>query len=183
MNLPDSSKPGKKKAEVLEKLTGTEIYSIISNTVYSKTTAIRNEWKELSRPYGEYSPAYPGRNRDITATIGQTPETRKGSSTKNEEIQRKIRWIEQLEQINQSKSRPRPPFRMPKSTSRSTSPVSLVTADGSIESSRLFFGLKNECTTHLVSQTELLRQTEQALSDLNEKPRKPFNRWNGKNHW
>ena len=56
------------------------------------------------RPYGEYSPAYPGRNRDITATIGQTPETRKGSSTKNEEIQRKIRWIEQLEQINQSKS-------------------------------------------------------------------------------
>ena len=39
----------------------------------------------------------------------------------------------------------------------------------SIESSRLFWIEKNECTTHLVSQTELLRQTEQALSDLNEK--------------
>ena len=40
------------KAEVLEKLTGTEIYSVISNTVYSKTTAIRNEWKELSARMG-----------------------------------------------------------------------------------------------------------------------------------
>lgn len=75
----------------------------------------------------------------------------------------------QLEQINQSKRKPRPPFRMPKSTSRSTSPVSLVTADGKHRKRRLFWIEKNECTTHLVSQTELLRQTEQALSDLNEK--------------
>ncbi len=53
MNLPDSSKPGKKKRpKYSKKLTGTEIYSVISNTVYSKTTAIRNEWKELSARMG-----------------------------------------------------------------------------------------------------------------------------------
>lgn len=131
MNLPDSSKARKEeKAEVLEKLTGTEIYSVISNTVYSKTTAIRNEWKELSARMGNIRLLTQEEIETLQQQSAKLLKHEKALQQKNEEIQRKIRWIEQLEQINNLNRKPRPPFRMPKSTSRSTSPVSLVTADG-----------------------------------------------------
>lgn len=36
------------KAEVLEKLTGTEIYSVISNTIYTKNATAKTDWKLTS---------------------------------------------------------------------------------------------------------------------------------------
>ena len=158
------------KAEVLEKLTGTEIYSVISNTVYSKTTAIRNEWKELSARMGNIRLLTQEEIETLQQQSAKLLKHEKALQQKNEEIQRKIRWIEQLEQINQSKSEAQATLSDAQKVQAEAQAQSVwLQQMESIESSRLFWIEKNECTTHLVSQTELLRQTEQALSDLNEK--------------
>ena len=158
------------KAEVLEKLTGTEIYSVISNTVYSKTTAIRNEWKELSARMGNIRLLTQEEIETLQQQSAKLLKHEKALQQKNEEIQRKIRWIEQLEQINQSKSEAQATLSDTQKVQAEAQAQSVwLQQMESIESSRLFWIEKNECTTHLVSQTELLRQTEQALSDLNEK--------------
>ena len=158
------------KAEVLEKLTGTEIYSVISNTVYSKTTAIRNEWKELSARMGNIRLLTQEEIETLQQQSAKLLKHEKALQQKNEEIHRKIRWIEQLEQINQSKSEAQATLSDAQKVQAEAQAQSVwLQQMESIESSRLFWIEKNECTTHLVSQTELLRQTEQALSDLNEK--------------
>lgn len=64
---------------------------------------------------------------------------------------RKIRWIEQLEQINQSKSEAQATLSDAQKVQAEAQAQSVwLQQMESIESSRLFWIEKNECTTHLV---------------------------------
>lgn len=158
------------KAEVLEKLTGTEIYSVISNMVYTKTTAIRNEWKELSARMGNIRLLPQEELEILQQQLAELLKSEKILQQKNEEIKYKIHWIEQLEQINLSKLKAQRLLSNAKKTQAETQDQAVwLQQIESVEGCRSFWIEKNEYTTHLVKQTELLQQTEQTLSDLNEK--------------
>lgn len=91
------------KADVLEKLTGTEIYSVISNLVYTKTAALRTEWKELDNRLQNLQllPA------EEVARLQQEAEAQSASEQslqqQNEELLTRLKWHEQAETLKRSR--------------------------------------------------------------------------------
>ncbi|MDE7074825.1 MAG: AAA family ATPase, partial [Odoribacter sp.] len=91
------------KADVLEKLTGTEIYSVISNLVYTKTAALRTEWKELDNRLQNLQllPA-----EEVTR-LQQEAEAQSASEQslqqQNEELLTRLKWHEQAETLRRSR--------------------------------------------------------------------------------
>lgn len=99
------------KADVLEKLTGTEIYSVISNLVYTKTAALRMEWKELDsrRQSIQLLPA------EEVSRLQQEAEAQTAAEQvlqqQNEEMLARLKWHEQAEALQHAREEAASRFR------------------------------------------------------------------------
>lgn len=91
------------KAEVLEKLTGTEIYSIISNQVYTRTADIRSEWKVLNDRISHIQLLTEDEQTQLVREAEMLRNQAKALQQKDESILHKIKWHEQLAQLQQSR--------------------------------------------------------------------------------
>ena len=106
-----------------------------------KRQAIRNEWKELSARMGNIRLLTQEEIETLQQQSAKLLKHEKALQQKNEEIQRKIRWIEQLEQINLNR-KPRPPFRMPKKYKPKHKPSQSGYSRWKASKAAVFFGLK-----------------------------------------
>lgn len=155
------------KAEVLEKLTGTEIYSVISNTVYTRTASIRAEWNAINDRIGQIRLLT---DEEITQLKQQAQELQnkeKELQQKNELIVHKINWYSQLSQIQQTQNEAREILRqqLQKQQEATTRTTRLQIIDN-LGECRPLWQTKNELLKQQLTQQQLLQECVRTLATL-----------------
>ena len=92
----------KEKAELLEKLTGTEIYSRISALIYDQTKRAEQEYEIMNQRLKDIE-TLP--DEQVDALTGEQEEAEKSARTLDEQIKvadAKIKWIDECERLQQS---------------------------------------------------------------------------------
>lgn len=155
------------KAEVLEKLTGTEIYSVISNTVYNRTAAIRNEWKSLNERMGNIRLLSPEEIHVLEKRIEELQQEEKQLQQKSENTVYKIRWYEQMERLSQARQEAEDALQTILKRQQEAAPrAELIARIESVEDSRKLWHEKTEAASQLSRQEQQFQTCEAALHDL-----------------
>lgn len=158
------------KAEVLEKLTGTEIYSVISNTVYTKTAAIRSEWKELSDQISHIHLLSPTELTALHQKIQTIEEQEKELKQKHESIKNKINWFNRLKEINHLKEEALQNLQTArKRQEEALSGAAWLRQAEAVESCRPIWQKKQETSNTLQVQEKALEETSRLLADVSPK--------------
>ena len=155
------------KAEVLEKLTGTEIYSIISNVVYNQTASIRTVWKDLNGRIGNLQLLSDEEEINLRHRLNQLGLQEKELQQKNEDITNKTHWYNQLNSLENSVHLAKGQLSAAQKALDETHEQALwLQQIESIEEGRPFWQHKQECIVHLQKEQLKRRQQTQQLELL-----------------
>lgn len=161
------------KAEVLEKLTGTEIYSIISNTVYNRTTALRTDCKLLNERMGNIRLLNDTELKELRNRQNQLQQVEKELQQKQKDTQHKIKWYEQLAVLDISLKEAMTSFEIIRQAKQDAQPqAEWLQQIDSVEASRTLWHEKTECAASVRTQAEHLREYSVRLSELTAETRK-----------
>ena len=161
------------KAEVLEKLTGTEIYSVISNTVYTRTAALRAEWKQLSERMGNLRLLSDSELEELWNRQNQLQQVEKELQQKQKDTQHKIKWYEQLAVLEVSIKEAMTAFETARQAKKDAQPqAEWLQQIESVEASRTLWHEKTECAASVRTQTGRLGEYSVRLSELTDASRK-----------
>lgn len=92
------------KAEVLEKLTGTEIYSVISNTVYAKNAAAKADWKLTSERLAGIRLLTGEELDSLTEKHNRLQQTYSVTRQEQEKTTRQMEWQTTYNRLQQEKT-------------------------------------------------------------------------------
>lgn len=154
------------KAEVLEKLTGTEIYSVISNTVYNRSMAARTEWKQLHERLGNIRLMSPDelaalhkQAEELTVTIQKVQQQQEG-------IAHKIQWYQELTQIEQNRQKAALLLQEAQQSMTAFAPqAAWLKQIESVEGARSIYRDKSSSIIRLQKQKENLQTQQTALGE------------------
>lgn len=155
------------KAEVLEKLTGTEIYSVISNTVYTKSMAAKTSWKQISERLSAI-------HLLSTEEIGiltqkqheleqREKETRKAEDTTN----LKIKWYEQYTRLTQEVEQANVSLHQAEQAVKEVEPeAERIRLIESVESASPLWRNRQKCLNDLEQQQTTCEESRKIVSTL-----------------
>lgn len=155
------------KAEVLEKLTGTEIYSVISNTVYTKSTAAKAAWKQISDRLSAI-------HLLSTEEIGILSQKQKELEQREKETREtenitilKIKWCEEYTRLSQDVSQANISLRQAEQAAKDAQPeTERIRLVESVGSASTLWQNKQKCRNDLESQQKICKQSQERLSTL-----------------
>lgn len=87
------------KAEVLEKLTGTEIYSVISNTIYTRNAAVKSDWKQLNERLSDIRLLPDEEVNTLVRRHNQLTQEEKECQQTHIQTLNKIKWLEKRSEL------------------------------------------------------------------------------------
>ncbi|MDR1673287.1 MAG: AAA family ATPase [Bacteroidales bacterium] len=93
---------GKEKAELLEKLTGMEIYSRISSLIFDKTKTAEQEYKNIFRQLQDVKTLTSEQTEALIAEQQETEQLIKNLDNRLKVIDTKIKWLEDKVQLEKS---------------------------------------------------------------------------------
>lgn len=158
------------KADVLEKLTGTEIYSVISNLVYNKTATLRTEWKELKNRIQGIEILSSEELSQLQQQLENDILTEKGLRQKNEELLSRIKWHEQLNVLELSLKEAKLHFEETAQRYEAAGErKKWIEKIEGIEESRAMWTPKTEYTINLLQKQEQLQLLSAQIADLTAK--------------
>lgn len=89
------------KAEVLEKLTGTEIYSVISNTVYVKSAEAKAAWKQTAERLSDIHLLTEGELTVFNENLKKLQDEEASTRQEQAAILRKLEWFNRYAALQQ----------------------------------------------------------------------------------
>lgn len=147
------------KAEVLEKLTGTEIYSSISNIIYTKTAALRSEWKETNTQLKQIQLLSKEELQSLQEQVKNISIIEVQLQTKQQALQLQIKWLEHLKALQLSQQEASIQLQHSEKAIEEFHPRSQWLCQiEQVESSRSYWREKNELSASLLHQHSLLEQ-------------------------
>lgn len=155
------------KAEVLEKLTGTEIYSVISNTVYTKTASIRTEWKTINDRIGNIRLLTDEELAQLKQLSEELQNKEKELQQKKENIVHKISWYEQLTALQQNQNQAKAILQQQLQKQQEALPrMQRLQLIDSLAECRPSWQTKNELSKQLYAQQQILQECVRTLAML-----------------
>ena len=167
------------KAEVLEKLTGTEIYSIISNTVYTKNAAAKADWKLTSERLSGIHLLSNEEITSLTEKLKQLQHTCSATEQEQEKTARQIEWLTTYNNLLQEESQAKENLSQASEAIEKARPqIERLRQIESVESASPLWHNLYKYTEDIEKQEQLGKTYQASLSTLEQQARQLTEKYN-----
>lgn len=167
------------KAEVLEKLTGTEIYSVISNTVYTKNAAAKADWKLTSERLSGIHLLTNEEIISLTEKLKQLQHTCSVTEQEQEKNARQIEWLTTYNNLLREESQAKENLSQVSETIEKARPqIERLRQIESVESASPLWHNLHKYTEDIEKQEQIGKTYQASLSTLEQQARQLTEKYN-----
>lgn len=152
------------KAEVLEKLTGTEIYSVISNKIYTKNQAVKSAWQQLSERLSGIRLLSDEEVDTLNERQNRFIQEEKVCQQTHAQTLYKIKWLEQYESFVQDSEKAIAEFQQAQQAVEIARPqAEWLRQIENTKGAAVFYRNKQKCAADLKNQQNHCQETTEQL--------------------